>query len=75
MTKINLMLQLENKCQNLEIQIKKFHRKFSILQQKGLPSLRHSNGQLIPLGNYQYILHEIATEKSKNFQGKGSNKC
>ena len=27
----NLMLQLENKCQNLEVQIKKFHEKFTIL--------------------------------------------
>lgn len=33
-TKINLMLQLKNKCHNLELQIKKFHRKFNSLHVK-----------------------------------------
>ena len=71
LTKRNLMLQLENKCQNLEAQIKKFHRKFTLLWKKGLPSLRDSSGQLIPLENQQHKLHEVATNKTKFSKFKG----
>ena len=59
------MLQLENKCQNLEAQIKKFHRKFNNLHQQGLPDLQGIGGQLIPLEYYQHMLHEIAADKTK----------
>ena len=48
------MLHLENKCQNLEVQIKKFHRKFNALHQKGLPYLEDRGGKLTPLEDYQH---------------------
>ena len=40
LTKRNLMLQLENKCHNLESSIKNFHKKFNVLHQKGLLGLK-----------------------------------
>jgi len=47
LTKRNLMLQLENKWKNIEVQIKRFHKKNYVLQQKGLPSSSDSHDQLI----------------------------
>lgn len=41
------MLQLENKCEKLEVQMKMFQNKFSILEQKGIPSLKDSRGELL----------------------------
>jgi len=72
LTKKNLLLQLESKCQNLEARIIKFHRKFNTLQQKGLQALRHSTDQLIPLEDYQYKLHQITTHKTKFSKVKGT---
>jgi len=65
------MLQLENECQKLEAQIKKFHKKFNIMHQKGLLALRHYSEKLIPLKYYQYKLHQIATNITKFSKVKG----
>ena len=59
------MLQLENKCRNLEAPIKKFHRKFNALHQKELPGLQGIGGRFIPLYYYQHRLHEIAVYNAK----------
>lgn len=53
LTKRILMIKLENKCKYLELQVRRFNRKFTLLQEKGMPTLRNSNGNLIPLENYQ----------------------
>ena len=37
-SKIKLMIQLEEKCQNMELGITRFMMKFDILRQKGLPN-------------------------------------
>jgi len=58
------MLQFKNKCQNLEARVKKNHRKFNVLHHKGLPIVRDSSGQLIPLENYHHRLHEIASDRT-----------
>lgn len=59
------MLCLENMCQNSKVEIKKFHRKFNSLHQKGLPSLQDRSGKLIPLEEYQQRLHGIVVDKTK----------
>ena len=61
LTKRNLMLYLEKKCQNMEVQIKKFNA----LHQKGLLGLQDRGGKLIPLEDYQHRLHEITVDKAK----------
>ena len=37
LTKKNLMVQLENKCKELELEGKRFIRKFNVLHEKELP--------------------------------------
>ena len=72
LTQKNLMVQLENKCKELELQINRFNRKFSFLQNKGLPTLRNSNGKLIPLENYHDQLCNATTNASKFVKTKGN---
>lgn len=62
--KRNLMIQLENKCKELKLQVKRFNIKFNVLQEKGLPALRASNRKLIPLENYQDQLCNIVVDAS-----------
>lgn len=66
------MLQLENKCHNLDAQIKKFHRKFNSLHMKGLPGLQGISNKLIPLEEYQQIFHDIGVDKAKFAKIKGN---
>lgn len=66
------MLQIENKCQNLEVHIKRFHKKFYIIHKKGLPSLRNSRGQLIQQEGYQNKLHDITINNSQFSKLKGN---
>jgi len=72
LTKRNLMLQLENKCHNLEVHINKFHKKFNVLHQKGLPGLRGIGYRRVPLEEYQRRLHSIAIDNSKFVKIKGT---
>lgn len=44
LTKNNLMIQFENKCKYIELQVRRFNRKFTLLQEKGLPTLRNYSG-------------------------------
>lgn len=53
LTNKKLVIQLENKRKDLELQLKRLNKNFTLLQEKGLPTLRTSNGQLIPLENYK----------------------
>ena len=63
-TKKNLIIQLEDKCKELELQVKRVNGKFGLFQDKGLPSLRDCNGKLIPLENYQDQLRNIDVDTS-----------
>lgn len=38
-SKINLMVQLEEKCQNMKLAVNRFFDKFEVLRQKGLPNI------------------------------------
>jgi len=53
LTKNNLIIQLDNKCKELELQVKIFNKKINVLHEKGVPALKATNGKLIPLENYQ----------------------
>ena len=66
------MLQLENKCHNLEANLQKFQRKFNVLHHKGNPGLRGIGDKLVILEEYQQILHSIARDKSKFSKIKGT---
>lgn len=56
LTKNNLMIQLENKCEELDLQVKIFNIELNVLQENGLVALKAYNGKLIPLENYQVQL-------------------
>ena len=71
LTKINLMCQGDNKCHNLEGDIKKFHKKFNKLHQKGLLGLNGMGDKLVNLENYQQKLYSIAGDQSKFSSIKG----
>ena len=66
------MFQLENKFHNLEANIHKFHRKFNVLHQKGLPRLKGIGDKLVELTDYQQKLYTIAKEKSNFSTIKGT---
>lgn len=53
LTKMNLMIQLENKCNKLEAKIQKFHRKFNVLHQKGFLGLKGIGDKFVWLYDYQ----------------------
>lgn len=48
LTKRNLMLNLEDKCQTMQLAIDRFMVKFEILRQKGLPNPLVINDKLMP---------------------------
>lgn len=57
--------QLETKSQTLNIAIQRFHLKFNILNQKGLPGLVFLNDKLIKLEYYCKKLYTIAVDRAK----------
>jgi len=56
----------------MESSIQKFHRKFNVLNQKGLPGLIGIGEKLISLEDYHQKLYNIARDKSKFSTVKGS---
>lgn len=52
LTKKNLNVQLEEKCQNLELKVNRFFNKIEPLTQKGLPSMFVVNGKLMAREDY-----------------------
>jgi len=66
------MLQLENKCYNLEANIQKFHRKSNGLNKKELPGLKGIRDKLVQLDDYQHKLYSIARDNSKFSTVKGT---
>lgn len=51
-TKRNLMLNLEDKCQTMQLAIDRFMVKFEVLRQKGLPSPLVIDDKLMPREDY-----------------------
>lgn len=62
--KKNLMTQLETKCQALKTIVQRFHFKFNLLNQRGLPIFLAPNDRLTSLEEYCQMLYAIATDKT-----------
>ena len=60
------MVQLEEKCQNLELAITKFMVKFDVLRQKGLPNPLVINDRLMKHEDYDNKIREVAKEQANN---------
>jgi len=59
------MTQLETKCQTLKTFFQRFHFKFNLLNQRGLPGLVAPIDKLINLEEYCQNLYTITTDKAK----------
>ena len=66
------MTQLETKCKALKTLVQRFHFKFNLLNQIGLPVLVAPNDILISLEEYCQKLYTIATNKA-SFVGVKDN--
>jgi hypothetical protein len=65
LTKRGLMLQLEEKAQNMDVGVQRFFSKIDTLQKKGLPSLLVLNDKLMTLSNYKKKISTVAKDSSK----------
>jgi hypothetical protein len=65
LTKRGLMLQLEEKAQNMDIGVQRFFSKIEALQKKGLPDLRVLNDKLMTLSDYKQRIATVAKDSSK----------
>lgn len=57
----------------MDIDVQRFHSKFSRLSKKGLPQLTSVNDQLIKLESYSEKLYNIAIDKAQFAQMKGTD--
>jgi hypothetical protein len=65
MTKRGLILQLEERAQNMDIGVQRFFSKIDALQKKGLPSLLVLNDKLMTLSDYKQKISMVAKDSSK----------
>lgn len=66
LTKRNLMMQLEEKCQTMELTIGRFMAKFDALRQKGLPKPFIINDRLMAHEDYNTRIREVARDQANN---------
>jgi hypothetical protein len=64
-TKRGLMLQLEEKFQNMNVEFHKFFSKIDALQKKGFPSWLVLNNKIMTLSNYKEKISMVANDSSK----------
>ena len=60
LAKRNLMLNLEDKCQTMQLAIDRFMTKFEILREKGLPSTLVINDKMVTQEDYNKKIREVA---------------
>lgn len=63
LTMRTLMQNLERKSQDMQVEVNSFLEKFTVLQEKGLPSLVGSNQHLLRQPEYQIRLNKYATDQ------------
>lgn len=69
LTMKNFVQNLDRKCQEMQVEINSFAKKFTILQQKSLPSLLTSNQRLLTHEQYahrvnKYVANQITASSS-----------
>ena len=57
------MIQLEEKCQNMEVSITRFMMKFDVLRQKGLPNPLVIHDKLMKQDDYDKKMREVAKDQ------------
>lgn len=71
LTNMNLMLNLEEKCQNMQLAIDRFTVKFKLLKEKGLPNPLVINDKLMTHEDYNKKIKEVAKEQVITSSMKG----
>lgn len=71
LTKRNLMLNLEDKCQTMLLAIDRFMVKFEILRKKGLPNPLVINDKLMTQEDYNRKIREVARNQVNTSSMKG----
>jgi len=66
LSKRNLMLNLEEKCHNMQVAIDRFMAKFQILREKGLPNPMVINYKLMSQLDYSDRLRKLAKEQASS---------
>ena len=69
--KRNLMLNLEDKCQNMQLVVDRFMAKFRILKEKGLPNPLVIHDKLMEKGYYNDKLRDVARQQVATSQVSG----
>ena len=69
--KRNLINQWQTKCEALNVIVQRFHKKFNVLNQKGLLGLVGLDNRLVRLEYYCKNLYTIVIDKSKFANIKG----
>jgi len=64
LSKRNLMLNLEDKCQNMQVAVDRFMTKFQILREKGLPNPLVINDKLMTQQDYDNKIRELAKKQA-----------
>jgi len=57
------MQNLEKRCQNMQVEINSFMQRFTVLQDKGLPSLLGNNDRLMKHTDYLHKLNTYAVDQ------------
>jgi len=70
-SKRNLMIQLEEKCQNMKLAVNRFFDKFEVLRQKGLLNALVINDKLMKHEDYDKKMKDVARETSNSSSMKG----
>ena len=71
LAKRNLMLNLEDKCQTMQLAIDRFMTKFELLREKGLPSPLVINDKLMTQEDYNKKIREVAREQENSSSMSG----
>jgi len=71
LTKRNLTLNLEDKCQTMQLAINRFMVKFELLRQKGLPNPLVINDKLMTQEDYNKKIREVARDQINTSSMRG----
>jgi len=63
LTMKNFIQNLERKCQDMQVGINAFTEKFTVLQEKGLPSLLTNDHKLMTHKNYAHKVNTYVTDQ------------
>lgn len=71
----NLMQNLERKCQDMQVEINAFTDRFTVLQEKGFPSLLTNNHRLMKHADYAHRLNSYVADQINTSSSTSAEKA